>query len=609
MRITFKRVEIHNFMSFADETFDFDKHIGLNLICGKNNDLPGSRNGAGKSTLTNALCYALFGDLPTKIKNEHIHNKYVEGKDVRVIAYFDIENIQYKTVSGFNKYGAPYCQVAKIENGEEIDLTKSSIKESRDFIEKEILHCDMSIFLRTILLSSDQSYNFFRLNNRDKKEFVEKLFDISVFGDMYNAIHRDVLDTDKDIISRQNRLLVLNKIDEDYKKHTSVYEEEQHQKYAKISIQLEEASTKYDTLKNTEVKRNTTEVEKYEDAVNKITEAIDKVEAILKKVKDDNGKLEIQIHKYTTSKESKQKIIDKHSELLEKLCDDCKQIFKDYYNITKYINDIKTINENINKLQTELATNTEKINTYTKKYTLFNTKLVKANNKIKDLTKEHNETSRKLLALETAINSYRNELDKIDNAKNPYIELIEANKIKLDTETKELENITARYKYLKFAETIVSQDTLRKFIIKDLVVLLNNRIKMYLSKLGSTFSCIFNEDMEYTFITDGGEAEYANFSAGERARLTIAASFAFRDFLATRSNLTSNLLILDEYIDGNLDSSGIERILGILKDFIILYKQNIYIISHRKEIDNSIFNNIIQIQKTNNISKIAYLEM
>jgi len=33
------------------------------------------------------------------------------------------------------------------------------------------------------------------------------------------------------------------------------------------------------------------------------------------------------------------------------------------------------------------------------------------------------------------------------------------------------------YKYLKFAESIVAQDTLRKFIIKDLVGLLNNKLK------------------------------------------------------------------------------------------------------------------------------------
>lgn len=48
MRITFKKIEIHNFMSYVDETFDFDNVKGLNLVCGKNNDIPGSKNAVGK---------------------------------------------------------------------------------------------------------------------------------------------------------------------------------------------------------------------------------------------------------------------------------------------------------------------------------------------------------------------------------------------------------------------------------------------------------------------------------------------------------------------------------------------------------------------------------
>jgi len=83
---------------------------------------------------------------------------------------------------------------------DEIDLTKSTMTETRKFIADEILHCDLSIFLRTVLLSSDQNYNFFRLKKWEKKEFIEKLFDISVFGEMYNLIHRDVLDYDKTML-------------------------------------------------------------------------------------------------------------------------------------------------------------------------------------------------------------------------------------------------------------------------------------------------------------------------------------------------------------------------------------------------------------------------
>ena len=118
----------------------------------------------------------------------------------------------------------------------------------------------------------------------------------------------------------------------------------------------------------------------------------------------------------------------------------------------------------------------------------------------------------------------------------------------------------------------MSQDTLRKFIIKDLIGLLNNKIKYYLTKFGADYTVEFDSDMNYTFIMNGGSiCEYNNFSAGERQRIMLATCFAFRDFMAVRSNLTSNILILDEFIDGNVDNVAIEGVLQVLKDFTSMY--------------------------------------
>ena len=166
-----------------------------------------------------------------------------------------------------------------------------------------------------------------------------------------------------------------------------------------------------------------------------------------------------------------------------------------------------------------------------------------------------------------------------------------------------------KYNYMKMSENIVSQDTLKKFIIKDLVSLLNSKIKYYLMKLGAKYTCVFNEDMDYTFITPdgGGETEYATFSAGERMRLSIASSFAFRDFMGSRNSFTSNILILDEFIDSAIDTLAVTNILQILQEFSRINNQHILIISHRKEIDNSIFDNIIMVEKRQNISTISYL--
>ena len=160
---------------------------------------------------------------------------------------------------------------------------------------------------------------------------------------------------------------------------------------------------------------------------------------------------------------------------------------------------------------------------------------------------------------------------------------------------------------MKFAESIVSQDTLRKFIIKDLIVLLNNKIKTYLTKLGAKYYVLFDEDMDYEFVTPSGTCEWSNFSAGERMRIMVATSFAFRDFMSIRNGLNANILVLDEYFDSAIDSLCVESIISILKDYSSMQNQNIFVISHRPEVSVEQFDRLIQVEKTNNIALIKVL--
>lgn len=609
MRINFSKIEIHNFMSFADEVFDYSQFKGMNLICGKNNDIPGAKNGTGKSNLISALVYCLFGDLQNSVKNENIHNRYVSSKEVRVVTYFSIEDDKYKVASGFNKYGAPYCQVSKIEDGNELDLTKSSMAETRKFLEKEILHCDMSIFLRTVMLSSDQTYNFFKLRKGEKKEFIEKLFDISVFGDMYNTIHRDILNYDKDMLALQSKLMLLNKNNDAYQSKIQQHDEQKQQKLQQLKRSLDELLEKYTNLKNKKIAVNDEEVSKYEVLSSKIDEGINKVGIVIRRIEKEINDIDVSLHKAKNLKDQKHKQIDKYTEILAKLCNDCSKVFKDYYNITNTSEEIKQLESKCVEYERQLnEKKTKKVELDSKLETLTK-KLKVVSKKIDDLTCENTQTKKELNTLSQRIDWTKADIEREENEENPYNELFENNQKSINDENTNLQKMSDEYKYLKFAESIVAQDTLRKFIIKDLVGLLNNKLKQYLTKLGADYTVVFDADMDYQFITAGGTCEYNNFSAGERQRIMLATCFAFRDFMAVRNHLTSNILILDEFIDGNVDAVAIEGVISVLRDFIIMYNQNIYIVSHRREIDNSIFNNIIQVQRTNHISKVVVLDV
>lgn len=605
MRLDFRRLEMHSFMSFEDEVFDFDKHSGMVLVRGRNNDLPNNEtNGAGKSTVFAALAYALFGEVQSKVrKNENIVNRYADDKDMRLVLTFDVDGDGYRVVRGLNRGKFSYLELYKGD----INLTKSSIAETQEFMEKEVIMCDLSIFLRTILLTSKQTYNFYDLKKSDKKEFVEKLFDISVFGDMYQAIHRDVLDCDKQMLSRQNKLLVLNKSDEDYKARIDKYDEDRRVKVSRLDESISAANSSYEKLKAANVKANSEEAGKFEKAVERINEAKNKLNASIRELESKSSKIELAIHKLNASKETKQSAIDKHSDIMKRLCDECRPVFAEYYGISGFEKDIAAIAEKVAELNQASSENEVRRAEMSEKSAALDSKLELAEEKIRKLTEKYNKTNRELVILESKITALKTDRDRLESEKNPYVELYEANAKSIDCENSALDALTEKYKYLKFAEGIVSQETLRKFIISDLIGLLNNKIKTYLTKLGSKYTVVFDSDMDYEFVTNGGSCEFGNFSAGEAMRIMVATSFAFRDFMSIRNGLTANILILDEYFDSAISAACVESILGILREYARDCKQSIYCISHRSEVSVENFDSIIEIQKTNDISRIAYL--
>ena len=607
MRINFKRIEIHNFLCFRDEQFDFNELQGLTLVCGKNEDIPGSKNGCGKSAIFSALVYALYGNVPNKIKNENIYNKYTGSKELRVVLWLDSDDKPYKIVSATNKYGSPNCTIFDLSSGSELDITKSTIAESRKFIETEIIHCDMPLFLRTILLTSDQTYNFFRLSKNDKKDFIEKLFDISIFGDMYSEIHKDLLKSEKDINAISNRIMILNKNNDDYVIRSNNHNEVHSRKIKDLESELEKTRNEYSKIKTASIQTNKDAVSAAEDQYNKYSAVQGKLNIAISKLNKLKSDLTVSIHKCESSRDLNQQIIDKHSDLLGKLCTDCKEIFKDYYNINLYTSKIEKLNSKIATFSEERNKITSKLDETTEKLNLVDDKLSSINQTLRSLTEEQNKANHKLTALDTKIIDIQNEIDRLKADENPYTQLINENNSKLEKELQTLNDVTVEYNYLEMAQSIVSQDTIRKFIIKDLISILNNRIKYYLMKMGAKFTVTFDENMNYEFYTSGGKCEYNNFSSGERMRVNVATSFAFRDFLGTRSNFTANILILDELIDSNLDSMSVENIIDILKEFVKNYSQKVYIISHRKEVNNSVFNNIMQLVKKDNVSSIKIL--
>ena len=93
----------------------------------------------------------------------------------------------------------------------------------------------------------------------------------------------------------------------------------------------------------------------------------------------------------------------------------------------------------------------------------------------------------------------------------------------------------------------------------------------------------FNPDMSCTISEFGRELDYGNLSGGEKKRLNLALSMAFRDMLQ-HLHTGVNILVVDEVDAGAMDAPGVEAIIRSVKLKASQESElGIWVISHRPE--------------------------
>ena len=143
----------------------------------------------------------------------------------------------------------------------------------------------------------------------------------------------------------------------------------------------------------------------------------------------------------------------------------------------------------------------------------------------------------------------------------------------------------------------------RKKIIDQNLAYLNNRLTYYLDRLGLPHSVVFKNDLAVEITQLGQDLDFDNLSRGERNRLILGLSWAFRDvWEGLYQNI--NLLFVDELIDSGMDTAGVESSLAVLKKMGRERDKNIYIISHKDELQGRV-NNVLKVVKENGFTSYA----
>jgi len=138
---------------------------------------------------------------------------------------------------------------------------------------------------------------------------------------------------------------------------------------------------------------------------------------------------------------------------------------------------------------------------------------------------------------------------------------------------------------------------IRKRIIDQNLSYLNARLSQYLDRIGLPHTVVFMNDLSVNITELGRELDFDNLSRGERNRLILSMSWAFRDVWESLYQ-PINLLFIDELVDSGMDASGVENALAILKKMSREAHKSIWLVSHRDELGGRV-NNILTVVKEN----------
>ena len=187
----------------------------------------------------------------------------------------------------------------------------------------------------------------------------------------------------------------------------------------------------------------------------------------------------------------------------------------------------------------------------------------------------------------STVNSLLTQITTKGSETDPYAEQVvemESNALQaIDFEA--INKLTRTMEHQKFLlDLLVSKDSfVRKKIIDQNLSYLNARLTHYLDKIGLPHQVIFQNDLQVEITELGRELDFDNLSRGERNRLILGLSFAFRDVWESLYR-PINTLFIDELIDSGLDTMGVENAIAILKDMSRRRQKSIWLVSHREEL-------------------------
>lgn len=561
----------------ATQGVDFDRN-DLTLVLGENLDLggddSGARNGTGKTTIINALSYALYGTALTNIKKDNLINK-TNSKAMLVTIDFECNGVHYRIERG-RKPNVLKFYIDDQELESKDDNSQGDSRETQAEIER-LLNMSHDMFKHIVALNT-YTEPFLSLKANEQRAIIEQLLGITMLSEKAEALKEQGKLTKDAIQQEEFRIKAVTDANKRIQDQIDALIRRENLWTAKKAEDVAALQSAYDQLAELDIEAELV-THKLKAEYSQWLASTKELKTWIKQCEQDEAREQKQIDKL------KQEI----ASLENHTCHSCGQAFHDDKQEQLLEEKRKSLQEAA--LQA-LATNTQW------------TEHTDALNALGELAKPADTFyAEESDAFEhrSSMSSVLSQITAKQAEVNPYSDQIEEMKEKaLEAVTYDLMNELTRVKEHQdfLLKLLTNKDSfIRKKIIDQNLSHLNARLSYYLDKIGLPHTVKFLNDLSVSIEEYGRELDFDNLSRGERNRLILSLSWAFRDVW---ENLYQpiNLLFIDELVDSGMDASGVENSLAILKKMSRESARSVWLVSHKDELAGRV-SNILTVVKEN----------
>jgi DNA repair exonuclease SbcCD ATPase subunit len=571
--INYTKIRFKNFLAtgnyFTEISLD---RPGITLIVGQ--------NGSGKTTILDAITFALFGRAFRNINKPQIVNS-INKKDCIVELEFNVGESSYLV-----RRGVKPSVFDVVKDGKSLMEHLVNNIDQQSWFESNVLNgLNFKTFSQIVVLSATNYVSFLNLPAASRRQFVEDILQLRNFSTM-------------NVIAKKKAAMLLEQIRDNQSNielNTRLIEN--------IKIMNEEASENNKDIAKQKVEQ-AVEIEnqkkEFELQLKQIEQSLAELPIdIIHSSQNAAKQLQLDVNKIQARAQYKISQINDQIKFFENndVCPTCSQHITTEFKQETTQNLIEQQQQ-----QNELLQKSEKANESIKQKI---DNLEQQNEQIKTLQQNKAKIKSDIQIFSRRIQEIQQEVTSlIKQQKSHNTERLEVLNQELSVLISTKDDLMEKQHIIETALQLLRDDGIKAEIIKQYVPIINNFVSHYLNSLDYYIGFEFNENFEEVISDHHMEQfSYSSFSQGEKARIDLALLFAWREVASLRNSVKTNLLIMDEVLDGSMDVVGIE----LLFDTLSKIESSIIIISHREVFIDKI-PNTIKFEKHGNFSKVLQYE-